>query len=150
MKTFTRVSSIARLLRIIAIFMVFDGVAFFLPERWINSLLAWCVLEPMPHAVFLSYLLQGAGYMQIAIGAYIWVIASDVIRYRPLVITTIAIFLVGAPVFYAIDTAIGLPQWWRIMDFVSCFLCGAFPLAFCLWPAKTPPDPALEQTPTAL
>ncbi len=97
------------------------------------------MLEPMPQAVFMSYLLRAAGYLQIAIGALIWVIAADVIRYRPLVITTIGIFLVGAPVFYAIDAAVGLPRWWCIMDFVSSFLCGAFPLAFCLWPVKMPP-----------
>ncbi len=88
--------------------------------------------------MFLSYLLQAAGYFQIAIGALIWVIATDVVRYRALVFATIAIFLVGAPVFYLICARIGLPHWWRLMDFISAFLCGAFPLAFCLWPAKTP------------
>jgi hypothetical protein len=139
MRTFTRVSSIAALLRIVAIFLILDGGVFFLPERWINSFLTSFVLEPMPRAVFLSYLLQAAGYLQIAIGALIWVIATDVVRYRPLVITTITIFLVGAPVFYLMDARIGLPDWWCVMDFISAFLCGAFPLAFCLWPAKTPP-----------
>lgn len=140
MKTFTRVDSIAGLLRIAAIFLLLDGAAFFLPERWINSFLAFCVLDPMPHAAFMGYMIQAAGYFQIAIGALIWVIARDVIRYRPLVIAAIAIFLVGAPVFYAIGAAVGLPPWWCAMDFLSSFLCGAFPLAFCLWPAKAPPD----------
>ena len=94
----------------------------------------------MPHAMFLSYLLQAAAYFQIVIGAFIWVIATDVVRYRPLVITTIAIFLAGAPVFYVIDARIGLPRWWCMMDFISAFLCGAFPLAFCLCPAKRRPS----------
>jgi MFS family permease len=126
--------------------MILDGGAFFLPERWISSFLTWCFLEPMPHSVYLSYLLQAAGYFQIAIGAFVWVIATDVVRYRPLVIMTIAIFLVGAPVFYAIDASIGLPWWWCVIDFISAFLCGAFPLAFCLWPAKTPPNETVERT----
>ena len=60
-------------------------------------------------------------------------------RYRPLVIATITMFLVGAPVFYVIDARIGLPGWWCVMDFISLFLSGALPLAFCLWPAKPPP-----------
>jgi hypothetical protein len=141
MRTFTRVNSIAVLLRIVAAFMILDGGAFCLPERWINSFLTWCVLEPMPQAVLLSYLLQAAGYFQVAIGTFIWVIATDVVRYRPLVITTIAVFLVGAPAFYLIGARVGLPRWWCLMDFISAFLCGAFPLAFCLWPAKTPPNP---------
>ena len=146
MATFTRVSSIAALLRIVATFLILNGGAFFLPERWINSVLQWCVLEPMPQAVFMSYLLEASGYPQIAIGALIWIIATDVVRYRPLVITTIVIFLVGAPVFYMIDTHVGLPHWWCVMDFISCFLCGAFPLGFCLWPAKTTPG---KMQPTA-
>lgn len=86
----------------------------------------------------MSYMLQAAGYLQIAIGVLIWVIAMDVVRYRPLVIATIAIFLAGAPVLYVIDAVAGLPRWWCMMDFISSFLCGAIPLLFCLWPA--PPD----------
>ena len=136
MKTFTRVGAIANLLRIVAIFLILDGGAFFLPERWINSVLAWCVLEPMPHATLMRYILLAAGYLQIAMGAWIWVIASDVVRYRPLVVTTIAIFIGGAPFFYVMDAIVGMPRWWCFMDFISCFLCGAIPLIFCLWPVR--------------
>jgi hypothetical protein len=138
MKTFTRPSSIAALLRIVATFMILDGGVFFLPETWINAFLVEFGLEQMPHAALMRYALQMGGYLQIALGALVWVIARDVVRYRPLVITTIAIFLFGAPAFYLLDAAAGLPAWVSLMDFVTCVGCGGIPLVFCLWPAKTP------------
>jgi hypothetical protein len=139
MTTFTRVSSIAALLRIVAIFLILDGVVFFLPEAWINAFLVEFGLEQMPHAALMRYALQMGGYLQIALGALVWVIATDVVRYRPLVITTIAIFLVGAPAFYFLDAAAGLPAWVSLMDCVTCVGCGGIPLVFCLWPARRPP-----------
>jgi hypothetical protein len=146
MTTFTRVGSIAALLRIVAIFLTLDGVVFFLPEAWINSFLVEFGLERIPRAVLMRYALQMCGYLQIALGALVWVIARDVVRYRPLVITTIAIFLVGAPAFYLLDAAAGFPAWVSLMDCVTCLGCGGIPLVFCLWPAKTPPG---KMQPTA-
>jgi len=147
MKTFTRVRTIAFLLRAVAIFLFCDGGGLFLPESWGNSCLVWCGLEPMPHATLMRYFLLMSGYLQIAIGVLVWIVAADVVRYRPLVIATIAIFLVGAPAFYLIDAIVGLPRWWCIMDFTCCLLCGGVPLVFCIWPAKTSPNNRTETNP---
>lgn len=140
MKTFTRVRSIAILLRVAAISVFFSGVSFFLPETWIDSFLVWCGLGQMPHAALMRYVLWGAGYFQVAGGVFIWVIARDVVRYHPIVITVLVLLLVGAPVFYLIDALAGLPWYWCILDFTCCFLAGGVPLVFCLWPAKTSPN----------
>ncbi len=79
----------------------------------------------------------------------IWVVATDVVRYRPMVIAIIVLHLIGGPVFYLMDVIIGMPLSWRIMDFVSFSMMGVLPLAFCLWPAKKSPNTAREPTPTA-
>jgi len=149
MAAFTRVRSIANLLRLAAISVILSGVTFFLPETWIDSFLVWCGLGQMPHAALMRYVLRGAGFLQVAGGVAIWVIAGDVVRYRPIVITVLANFLVGAPAFYLIDAIVGLPRWWCIMDFACCFLAGGVPLAFCLWPSKTSPGTALAPDATA-
>ena len=108
MKTFTRVRSMANALRVLAIFVIVNGVSILLPWAWIDSVLIWCGLGHMPDAAVLHYLLRGAGYFAMTFGVLIWVIASDVVRYRPIVITIITIFLIGAPVFYLIDAFAGV------------------------------------------
>lgn len=140
MKTFTRVRSIANVMRVLAVAWILSGVLCFLPYSWGNSFLAWFGMEQMPQALFMMYVLRGAGLLGVGIGVVIWVVATDVVRYRPIVIAIIALHLIGAPVFYLMDVIIGMPLSWRIMDFVSLLMMGVLPLAFCLWPAKKSPN----------
>ena len=139
MKTATRTRSIANTMRVLAIVLIISGGSFFLPVTWLDSILVQHGLGPFPHAALMRGALLVAGYLLVALGALFWVIAKDVVRYRPLVITTIAIFLVAAPAFYLIDAVAGLPRWCSIADFVLCFILGAVPLAFYFWPASNQP-----------
>jgi hypothetical protein len=139
MSTSTRVRWIAILLRVAAISVMLSGLSFFLPEPWIDSILEWCGVGQMPHEALMRYVVRGAGYLQVAGGVFIWAIARDVVRYRPIVITVLALLLIGAPAFYLIDATAGLPRWWCFMDFGCCFLAGGVPLAFCLWPSSHEP-----------
>src|SRR5882724_1997905 len=116
MKTFTRVRSIANALRVLAVFIIINAVSVWLPWTWIDSALVWCGIGHMPDTVVFHYLLRGSGFLLLSFGALIWVIASDVVRYQPIAVVLIAIFLVGAPVSYLIDAAVGLPRWWCILD----------------------------------
>lgn len=129
----TLVRSTAYFLRFIAIVQMLTFGIVFVPEAWIASWHAWLGLGQMPDAPFLRYVIRGASYCQGAIGVLLWVIATDVVRYRPFVITTAAIYLVGAPTFYFIDAIAGLPRWWCIMDSASCFLAGGVLFTLCLW-----------------
>ena len=136
MKTFTRVRTIANLLRLAAISVFLSGVTFLLPVTSIDSFLAWCGLEQVPHVRLMRYVLFVAGLLQVGIGVVVWVIARDVARYQPLVVTVLIAFLIGAPVFYGFDALAGMPRWWCILEFACCFLAGGVPLAFCLWPTS--------------
>jgi hypothetical protein len=127
-------------MRIAAVSLFLSGVTLFLPEASINSFLVWCGLEQMPDATMMRYILRGCGYLQMGFGVLLWVVARDVVRYQPVVIAYIAVFLVGAPAFYWIDATAGLPGYWCLLDFACCFLASAVPLAFWLWP--TSPDKA--------
>jgi hypothetical protein len=99
----------------------------------------------MPHAIFMRYCLDGGGLIIGGVGVVIWVAATDVVRYRPIVIAIIALHLIAAPVFYVMDTIVGMPLWWRVMDFGSFLVCGGFFLAFWLWPSKPSPTNGLSQ-----
>ena len=97
----------------------------------------------------MSYCLRGGGLIIGGVGVVIWIAATDIVRYRPIVIAIIALHLIAAPVFYLFDSIVGMPFWWRVMDF-GCFLAGGgFLFAFWLWPSKPSPNTALEPTPTA-
>jgi hypothetical protein len=139
MKTFTRFRSIANILRVLAVAWILSGVCCFFPDSWIDSFLAWFGVEQMPHALPMIYVLRGAGWVCVGTGVVIWIVATDIIRYRPMVIAIITLHLIAAPVFYWMDAIIGMPRRWCMMDFVCFLAAGSGPLAFCLWPAKTLP-----------
>ena len=135
-KAFTRVRAIASLLRLAAISVCSSGVTFLLPVASIDSFLVWCGLEQVPHVRLMRYVLFAAGLLQVGIGAVVWVIARDVVRYQPVVVAVLVAFLIGAPAFYLFDALARMPRWWCILEFACCFLAGGVPLAFCLWPAS--------------
>ena len=101
-----------------------------------NVFLGWFGAEPMPHAIFMSYCLRGGGLIIGGVGVVIWIAATDVVQYHPIVIAIILLHLIAAPVFYVMDAIVGMPLWWRVMDFSCFFVAGGVALAFWLWPSK--------------
>jgi hypothetical protein len=90
----------------------------------------------MPDDPVLRYVIRGASLAQGAIGVLLWVIATDVVRFRPLVVTTAWIYLLGAPAYYFIDSVAGMPRFWCIFDCVFCFLAGGVLLILCLMSSR--------------
>jgi hypothetical protein len=122
-------------LRIIALSQVAAFVVAFMPDAWIASLHTWLGLGQMPNSVFLRYIVRGAAWSQGAFGVLFWAMASDVVRYRPLVITVAALYLIASPTFYFVDSAVGLPLAWCLWDCLCCLFAGGILLLFCLWPS---------------
>jgi hypothetical protein len=131
--------STANFMRFVAVSQMVAFVVVFVPESWIASAHSWLGLGQMPDAVILRYIIRGAAFSQGAFGVLIWVIASDVVRFRPLVITTAALYLVAASLFYFIDAIAGLPRWWCIWDCACCLVVGAVLLALCCRPSSNEP-----------
>jgi hypothetical protein len=121
---------VALSLRVLAVFIALNSLTVFLPEGWIDSVLVWCGVGHVPDAMLFRFLLRGAGVLLLAFAVLIWMIATDVVRYQPLVIVVCVIFLAGAPVSWLIDALVGLPLWWRILDATICVLGGGIPLLF--------------------
>ncbi|HEV2663870.1 MAG TPA: hypothetical protein VG324_03120, partial [Blastocatellia bacterium] len=57
-------------------------------------------------------------------GISLWILASDVVRFRPLVRLNGASFLVAAPVFFVIDYTTGMPSFWTVIDTLGCAFFG--------------------------
>jgi hypothetical protein len=137
---------VALSLRLLAAFIALNSITVFLPESWIDSVLVWCGVGHVPDAILFRYLLRGTGVLLLALAALIWMLASDVVRYQPLVVTICLIFLIGAPVSWLIDAVVGLPLWWCILDTTICVVGGGIPLLFCFWPTKGSPNQQVEAT----
>ena len=110
-------------------------ISVFVPvESWLAGWYAWLKLGDAPNvSAILRYVIGATAFFQGAIGVWLWVMLSDVTRYRPLLIATAVIYLVAAPVFYFIDATAGLPLWWRLYDCVWCLIVGASLVALCRW-----------------
>jgi hypothetical protein len=143
MKPITSPRFVALSLRVLAAFIALNSFTVFLPESWIDSVLVWCGVGHVPDAMLLRYLLRGSGVLLLALAVLIWIIASDVVRYHPLVIAVCVIFLIGAPACWLFDSVLGLPLWWCILDTTICLLGGGIPLLFCFWPKKGSPTHSL-------
>jgi hypothetical protein len=122
----------ANYLRSLAIVQMLTFAVVLMPVEWIASWHAWLGVGVMPDDPVLRYVIRGAALAQAAIGVLLWVIATDVVRYRPLVITISAIYLIGAPAYYCIDATAGMPRFWGVFDCAFCFLAGGALLTLCL------------------
>lgn len=139
----------ARTLQVLALGWVFSCFFCFIPDSWMNIFLGWFRAGPMPHAIFMSYCLRGSGLIIGGVGVVIWIAATDIVRYRPIVIAIIALHLIAAPIFYLFDAIVGMPFWWRVMDF-GCFLAGGgVLLVFWFWPSKPSPNTGEPTAPSA-
>ena len=127
------------ILRIIAVFSLPVLPAVFAPRLAVEKL-SWLLGfgEP-PHVPLIGYLAAGGSYVYLFLSAMLWIISSDVARYRPLVVFAGWACLVGGPAYAWIGTNTGMPHWWMLMDTVTCFVGG---LAL-LW-AAGPSEPSLS------
>jgi hypothetical protein len=123
-------------LRLLAIIQMLTFAVVLMPLEWIASWHAWLGVGVMPDDPVLRYVIRGAALAQAAIGVLLWVIATDVVRFRPLVVATATIYLIGAPAYYWIDATAGMPHFWCIFDCAFCFFTGGVLMTLCLLSAR--------------
>lgn len=106
----------------------FEILAFFavvMPRSWMELSHEWLGLGAMPASSVLMFLARQASYTYGMHGISLLVLATDVKRFRPLIILNGIAYLLGAPVFFAIDLSADMPWWWTISDPLSCGFLGA-------------------------
>ena len=107
-------------------------IAVVMPRSWMEISHAWLGLGEMPDGPLLMFMIRQASYTYGVHGLSLWLIASDVKRFRPFVIFNGVAFLVAAPVFLSIDLTSGMPLWWALSDPGSCGLFGVALLSLSL------------------
>ena len=86
---------------------------------------AWLGMGEMPDGPVLMFMIRQASYTYGMHGVSLWVLASDVIRFRKLVILNGIAYLLAGPIFFWIDYSAGMPWFWTLIDSLGCLSFGA-------------------------
>jgi hypothetical protein len=131
-------------LRFIAACQLLAFIAVFVPiSVWLPGWYSWLRLGPAPEvSAVLRYVIGATAFFQAAIGVWLWIMLSDVVRYCRLLVATAVIYLVAVPIFYYIDAAAGLPLWWRMYDSIWCLIVSVALLMLCRRPIQSRPATA--------
>jgi hypothetical protein len=115
---------LAWLLRLVGLVEILAFIAVIMPRAWMEASHTWLGLGEMPHGSVLMFLIRQASYSYGMHGVSLWVIASEVTRFRALIVFNGVAYLLAAPVFFTIDYLSGMPLWWAIGDSTACGLVG--------------------------
>lgn len=130
MMKFARATTVV--LRVLAVLQCLTGFISIMPLEWIARWHRWLGFGALPDDPVLRYVIRGGALVQAAIGVLIWIIASDIVRYRPLVLALGGIYLVCGPAFYLLDTVAGMPWYWAVLDGAACAATGTVILGLSL------------------
>ncbi len=125
------------LLRLAGAVEIIAFVAVVMPRSWMEASHEWLSMGAMPDGPLVMFMIRQASYAYGMHGISLWLIASDVVRFRPLVILNGISFLLAAPVFFLIDYTSGVPFWWTIGDTLACGFFGGGLLWLCLGDRET-------------
>lgn len=112
-------------------------LAFFavvMPRSWMEASHSWLGMGEMPDGPLVMFMIRQASYAYGMHGVSLWLLATDVKRYRLLVLFNAVAFLIAAVVFAIIDYFVGMPLWWTISD---AFGCGSVGVALLLLDRRT-------------
>jgi hypothetical protein len=107
-----------------------------MPRAWMEASHEWLGLGTMPDGPVINFMIRQASFVYGLHGIALWIFATDVLRYRPLVLFTGASYVLSGPVFLLIDRHTGMPWFWTVGDAVGCLLVGLALLA--LDPGRSP------------
>jgi hypothetical protein len=119
------------ILRLVGLVEILAFIAVVMPRSWMEASHTWLGLGRMPEGSVLMFLIRQASYTYGMHGVSLWVIATDVERFRRLIVFNGIAYLLSAPIFFTIDYSEGMPMWWAVGDSTACGLIGVVLLWSC-------------------
>ena len=113
------------LLRLAGAVEILAFFAVIMPRSWMEVSHAWLGMGEMPSGPLIMFMIRQASYTYGMHGVSLWILASDVTRFRTLILLNAIAFLLAAPVFFLIDLTSGMPWFWTVGDSLSCGFFGA-------------------------
>ena len=110
----------AWLLRLSGSVEILAFLAVVMPRSWMETAHTWLGMGEMPSGPVVMFMIRQASFTYGMHGISLWVIASDVERFRLLVLLNAIAYLVAGPIFFLIDYNAGMPGWWAVGDLFAC------------------------------
>jgi hypothetical protein len=111
-------------LRLVGAVEVLAFGAVVLPYDWMQVGYAWLDRGEMPSGPVFDSVMRQVSFSYGMHGVGMWVIASDVARYRPMVVLAAIGYLAAGPAFLLIDFIVDMPGSWLAGNGGSCLLIG--------------------------
>lgn len=121
------------LLRLTGAFEILAFFAVVMPRAWMETSHTWLGLGQMPDGPIIMFMIRQASYTYGMHGVSLWILASDVKRFRLIILFNGISYLLAGPVFFLIDYHSGMPWFWTISDALGCAFVGAA----LLWLSRT-------------
>lgn len=112
------------LLRLTGLSEMLAFIAVLMPRSWMEAGHLWLGLGEMPGGPVLMFMIRQASYTYGMHGLSLWILATDLKRFRPLLIFNGVAFLLAGLVFFWIDYSTGMPWFWTISDSLGCAFFG--------------------------
>jgi hypothetical protein len=116
---------LAWLLRLAGAIEILAFFAVVMPRSWMEISHTWLGLGEMPSGPIIMFMIRQASYAYGMHGVSLFVLATNVNRFRLLVILNGVAFLLAGPIFFLIDHTSGMPLWWTVFDSLGCASFGA-------------------------
>ena len=131
-----RIRLLTLILRIGGVATVCAFFAVFLPTEWMASTHQALGLGVFPRAPVVDYLARSIALLYGFHGVLMLIVASDPVRYRPLVAYVAVMDITFGVVIAAIDVHAGMPLWWTLGESASIMGVGVV-IAALLWVGET-------------
>ena len=116
---------LAWLLRLMGSVEILAFFAVFMPRSWMEVSHTWLGMGQMVSGPLIMFMIRQASFTYGMHGITLWVLASDVSRFRTLVVLNGIAYLLAGPIFFWIDYSTGMPWWWTVIDSLGCGSAGA-------------------------
>ena len=118
-----------------------------MPRAWMDAAHGWLGLAELPRGPVVDSLLREVSFTYGLHGVGLWIIASDVARFRPLVVWTGIGYLLAGMAFVPIELLVGLPWYWALGNGGSCLAVGLVVLGLLWGEARARKAPAATDAP---
>jgi hypothetical protein len=112
---------LAALLRLEGTIEVLAFVAVVMPHAWMAAAHRWLGMGELSTFPLLDYMIRSVSLLYGLHGVLLLLLATDVMRFRLLIIYTAASYLLAAVAFSAIDLRNSMPWWWSVSEVGSVF-----------------------------
>lgn len=113
------------LLRIAGATEILAFFAVIMPVSWMQTSHTWLGLGEMATGPVTIFMIRQASYVYGMHGISLFVLSTNVEKFRALILLNGISFLLAMPVFFIIDHTSGLPLWWSLGDSLACGFFGA-------------------------